>query len=97
MAVPPGQTHDDFEAPAALRNLVACELHAQLALRCETIALADVAGVADAVARRLAQTFRSEWVPAWAGEPDDDEPLGSEAAVFHAGLMPAGRYPIFDR
>jgi hypothetical protein len=105
MTVPPVQAHQDEtpDAPAELRNAVACELYAQLALRGETIDLAAAAGVADAVARRLVQTFRIEWVPVWAGEPDDDEPLGSEAAVFHASTMPpasepsAERYPIFDR
>jgi hypothetical protein len=94
---------EDPEAPAELRNAVARELYAQLGLRGETIDLAAAPGVADAVARRLVQTFRIDWVPAWIGEPDDDEPLGSEAAVFHASAMPpasepsAERYPIFDR
>jgi len=94
---------EDPDPPAELRNAVARELYAQLGLRGEAIDLAAAPGVADAVARRLVQTFRIDWVPTWIREPDDDEPLGSEAAVFHASAMPPGselsaeRYPIFDR
>ncbi|MCA2218131.1 hypothetical protein [Jidongwangia harbinensis] len=99
-------TESDGDLPAdlvRLRNAVACELHGQLALRAETIGLADVCGVADAVVRHVRHAFRIEWAPPWAEEQDDDGPLGSDAAVFHgSGLADpevtgtADRYPIFD-
>jgi hypothetical protein len=93
---------DDISADVArLRNAIACELNAQLGMRGETIILADVPEVAYAVAMRLRHAFRIEWAPRWDDE-DDDGPLGSDAAVFHASAMsepgrePGDRYPIFD-
>jgi hypothetical protein len=89
---------DDIPAEVArLRNSIACELHAQLALRGETLDLAAVPEVAYAVAVRLWQAFAIEWAPRWEEEPDDDGALGVDAAVFHASVLPtADRYPIFD-
>lgn len=89
---------DEIPAEVArLRNAISCELHAQLALRGETIDLAAVPEVAYAVAARLWQAFAIEWAPRWADEPDDDGSLGVDAAVFHASALPAAdRYPIFD-
>jgi hypothetical protein len=51
------------EELARVRNAVACELHAQLAMRNETISLADVPEVAYAVAAQLRHEFRIEWTP----------------------------------
>jgi hypothetical protein len=61
---------------ARLRNAVACELHAQLALRGETIILADVPKVALAVAAQLGHAFRITWAPQWESDRDDDDSLG---------------------
>lgn len=89
---------EDLPAEAArLRDTISCELHAQLALRGETIDLAAVPEVAYAVALRLRQAFAIEWAPRWDDTPDDDGSLGLDAAVFHASSAPAAdRYPIFD-
>jgi hypothetical protein len=94
------------EIPAELarfRNAIACELHAQLAMRGETINLADIPEVAYAVAVQLGHTFRVEWAPRWADERDDDGSLSLDAAVFYGSTLPNGdnhgptdRYPIFD-
>ncbi|GAB3149502.1 hypothetical protein GCM10027290_35840 [Micromonospora sonneratiae] len=88
---------------ARLRNAIACELYAQLALRGETLDLADIPEAAYAVAVRLGHAFRIEWAPRWRDEPDDDGSLGPDAAVFHGSTMPSegdqeatDRYPIFD-
>jgi hypothetical protein len=88
---------------ARLRNAIACELYAQLAMRGETIDLADIPGVAYAVAAQLGHAFRVEWAPCWAGEPQDDASLSLDGAVFRASALPgagepgpADRYPIFD-
>ncbi|MEV6343133.1 hypothetical protein [Actinoplanes sp. NPDC051851] len=87
------------DSPPELRNAVACELYAQLALRNETIDLEAVPGVADAIAHRIAQSFHADWSPPWSTDPIDTEPIGSEAAVFHASALPPSteRYPVFDR
>jgi hypothetical protein len=86
-----------------LRNAVACELHAQLAMRGETIRLADVCGVADAVAVRLDREFRIEGAPSPQGDLQDDDSLGLDSAAFYGSVMPtendpgpSERYPIFD-
>jgi hypothetical protein len=49
---------------AELRNAIARELHAQLAMRNEKIQLSDVPEVAYAVAANLGYDFRVEWTPA---------------------------------
>jgi hypothetical protein len=97
------QPGDDIPADVArLQNAIACELHAQLGMRGETIILADLPEVAYAVAMRLRQAFLIEWAPRWADDEGDDGPLGSDAAVFHASAMSDpgraadDRYPIFD-
>ncbi len=88
-----------------LRNAVASELHAQLAMRGETITLADVCGVADAVAVavRLGREFLIEEAPPPGGGLVDDDSLGPDGAAFYGSAMPAedgaeasDRYPIFD-
>jgi hypothetical protein len=85
-----------------LRNVVACELHAQLAMRGEVIRLSDICGAADAVAVRLGREFRIEEVPSPHGDLEDDESLGPDGAAFYGSVMPNGndrssdRYPIFD-
>ncbi len=85
---------------ARLRNAIACELHAQLALRNETINLADVPEVAYAVAAQLRHAFRIEWAPRWESDREDDESLGLDGAVFYGSAIPEernpDRYPIFD-
>jgi hypothetical protein len=88
---------------ARLRNAIACELHAQFALRGETLNLVDIPEIAYAVAVQLGHAFRIEWAPEWAGEPDDDGSFGPDSAVFHGSALPTGdgqepvdRYPIFD-
>ncbi|GAA0744620.1 hypothetical protein Drose_37245 [Dactylosporangium roseum] len=88
---------------ARLRNAIACELHAQLAMRGETINLADVPEVAFAVTMQLRHAFRIEWAPRWIDERDDGESLGLDATVFRASTLPneetqgsTDRYPIFD-
>jgi hypothetical protein len=84
---------------ASLRNAVACELHAQLALRGERIDLAAVPEVAYAVAVQLSREFRIEPAPARQSDLEDDESLGPDCATFHGSALPAGasdRYPIFD-
>jgi hypothetical protein len=88
---------------AGLRNTVACELHAQLAMRGEMIALADVPEVAYAVAVRLGHEFRIECAPSRQDHLEDDDSLGLDGAAFYASAMPNGdshgpsdRYPIFD-
>jgi hypothetical protein len=83
---------------ARLRNAVACELHAQLAMRNEKINLADVPEIAYAVAVRLGYDFRIEWAPSWETSREDDESLGLDSAVFYGSDL-AGvtdRYPVFD-
>jgi hypothetical protein len=81
---------------AQLRNAVARELHAQLAMRGETIRLVDVPDVAYVVAIQLTREFRVECQPD--DERTDDDSLGPDGAAFYASTMPAdcGRYPIFD-
>jgi hypothetical protein len=59
---------------ALLRNAIAKELHAQLAMRNETIDLADVPEVAYAVAVQLGHGFRIEWAPDWT-DTEDGEPV----------------------
>jgi hypothetical protein len=88
---------------AHVRNTVACELHAQLALRLETIALADIPEVAYAVAVRLRQEFRIEPAPSRQGDLEDDDSLGLDGATFYGSAMsngddqgPPERFPIFD-
>jgi hypothetical protein len=88
---------------ARLRNAIACELHAQLAMRCETINLADIPEVAYAVAANLGQSFRIEWASRWEPDRDDDESLGLDSAVFYGSTLQAdhgqgqpNRFPIFD-
>jgi len=78
---------------ARLRNAVACELHAQLALRGEHIDLAEVPEDAYAVAVQLSRQFHiaEQWPVA-----DDDDPLSLDSATFHASDLPTDRYPIFD-
>jgi hypothetical protein len=67
-------TDEDLpEDVARLRNAIACELHAQLAMRCETINLADLPEVAYAVAVQLGRQFRIEWAPRW---EEEEEPAG---------------------
>jgi hypothetical protein len=105
MTEQPARDEDD-EIPvhlARLRNAIACELHAQLALRCETINLADVPEVAYAVAARLGRAFRIEWAPPWEADREDDDSLGLDGAVFYGSGRrderdqgPPDRYPIFD-
>jgi hypothetical protein len=101
---PATDVSDEISADLArLRNATACELHAQLAMRGETIDLADIPEVAYAVAVQLGHSFRIEWAPRWEGEREDDGSLGLDAAVFYGSAMPNGgnqgstdRYPIFD-
>lgn len=85
---------------ARLRNAIACELHAQLALRNETINLADVPEVAYAVAAQLRYAFRIEYSPRWESDREDDESLGLDGAVFYGSAIAEertpDRYPIFD-
>jgi len=87
---------------ARLRNAIACELHAQLGMRNESVELEDIPEVAYAVAVRLRHAFRIEWAPRWEDDEEDDESLGLDAAVFHASTMPdrgqssTDRYPVFD-
>jgi len=81
---------------AGLRNAVACELRAQLALRAESIEIGDVPGVAYAVAVHLRRQYQFE--PYQADLADDDS-LGLDGATFHASALPhtsPDRYPIFD-
>ena len=85
----------DDELPpdlARLRNEITCGLYAQLPIRNESIEQEDVAGVADALVRRLVQSFRIEWVP----PPRDDDDLSPDAATFHGSMLGRSRYPIFD-
>ena len=88
---------------ARLRNAVACELHAQLAMRGEVIDLAAVPEVAYAVAVQLGHEFRIEPAPSSHGDLSDDETLGLDGAAFYGSATPdaddrrsADRYPIFD-
>jgi hypothetical protein len=88
---------------ARLRNTVACELHAQLAMRGEAINLADVCEVAYAVPVRLGREFRIERAPSQQGDLKDDDSLGLDGAAFYGSVMPKendqrypDRYPIFD-
>jgi hypothetical protein len=88
---------------ARLRNAVARELHAQLAMRGEIVELADVPEVAYAVAVQLGREFRIQCHPLQCHELDDDESLGPDSAAFYGSALPAGdnerssdRYPIFD-
>ncbi|MEV0608663.1 hypothetical protein AB0I61_20055 [Polymorphospora rubra] len=96
---------DDQISPALahVRNEVASELYAQLALRGETIDLADVCGVAYSVAVRLGRGFRIE-AHGFDDGPTDDDSLGPDGATFHGSVLPGGdgrgsreRYPVFDR
>jgi hypothetical protein len=66
-----GSTVDAMTAAelAQLRNAVAREMHAQLALRGEVIELADIPEVAFTVAVQLRREFRIECYPG-------DEPVG---------------------
>jgi hypothetical protein len=80
---------------ACLRNAISCELHAQLAMRDETINLVDVPEVAYAVAVQLTRAFRIARTPLWEYEREDDESLGPDAATFYGSAVP-DRYPIFD-
>ncbi|GAA1804354.1 hypothetical protein [Planosporangium flavigriseum] len=96
----PDVTDETSAELARLRNAIACELHAQLALRGETINLAEVTEVAYAVAIQLGKAFRIEWAPGQESDRDDDDPLSLDAAVFYGSAMPTEgneRYPIFDR
>lgn len=101
---PGAGTGDEIPAEVGrLRNAIANELHAQLALRGETIELADVPEVAYAVAVQLGHAFRIEWAPEWADDRQDDGSLGLDAATWHGSALPAGgnqeqvdRYPVFD-
>ncbi|MFK3983277.1 hypothetical protein ACI2K4_23215 [Micromonospora sp. NPDC050397] len=86
-----------------LRNAIANELHAQLALRGETIELADVPEVAYAVAVQLGHAFRVEWAPRWVDDREDDGSVGLDAATWYGSALPDGgnqervdRYPVFD-
>jgi len=88
---------------ARLRNAVACELHAQLAMRNERISLADLPEIAYAVAVRIGYDFRVEWAPLWAPAPgpaghEDDDSLGLDSAVFYGSELGGveDRYPVFD-
>lgn len=88
---------------ACLRNTVACELHAQLAMRGEAINLVDVCEVALAVAVRLGREFRIERTSSQQGDLIDDDSLGLDDAAFYGSVMPnendqgsPDRYPIFD-
>jgi hypothetical protein len=94
---------DDLSADMVrLRDAVACELHAQLAMRGEVLHLADIPEVAHIVAMQLRHGFHIEWAPRWTEEEGDDGPLGSDAAVFHASRMSereseaTDRFPVFD-
>src|SRR5690349_9977095 len=102
----PGSDFDD-ELSAELvhvRNTVACELNAQLAMRHETIDLAAVCGVAYAVAVRLGREFRFERVAGQQEGLRDDDSLGLDGAAFYGSVLlshqdpgPAEEhYPIFD-
>ncbi|GAA1679312.1 hypothetical protein [Fodinicola feengrottensis] len=89
------------DLPAELvqvRQLVAAEIHRQLAMRHDLIQLPDVTEVAYAVAERLGQAFRIEWAPVWEQDrSDDDESLGPDGAAFYGSrLAQSDRYPIFD-
>ncbi|MEV7230106.1 MULTISPECIES: hypothetical protein [Polymorphospora] len=99
-------SEDDQIPPdlARVRDEVACELYAQLALRGETIDQADVCGVAHSVAVRLGGRFRIEERPGPDAGPGDDDSLGLDGATFHGSVLPGGdgrgpseRYPVFDR
>jgi hypothetical protein len=86
-----------------VRNTVACELNAQLALRGETIDLAAVCEVAHAVAVRLGREFRIDRAAPQQGDLNDDDSLGLDGAAFHGSAMPNENdqeslelYPIFD-
>ena len=81
---------------AQLRNAVARELHAQLAMRGEVIRLADVPEVAYVVAVQLGREFRVECVTS--EQLVDDDSLGPDGATFYGSSLPAdgSRYPIFD-
>jgi len=87
---------------AYLRNAISCELHAQLAMRDETIDLVDVPAVAYAVAVQLSYEFRIERTRRWEFDREDDDSLGPDAATFYGSDVPdrdtgsADRYPIFD-
>lgn len=88
---------------AHLRNAVARELQAQLALRGEMIDLAAVPEVAYAVAVQLGREFRIECDPSRPGRLHDDESLGLDGAAFYGSALPSrddpepsDRYPIFD-
>ena len=89
--------HDQIPTDlVGLRNAVSCELHAQLTLRGESIELADVPGVAYAVAVQLRRQYRIE---PYRADLADDDSLGLDGATFHASAMPhtsPDRYPIFD-
>jgi len=67
-----------------LRNAIACELNAQLALRDERLELADLPEVAYAVAVQLQHTFRIEWAPRWTDQTDETDWLSPDAATYHA-------------
>ncbi|MGW4467579.1 hypothetical protein [Micromonospora sp. NPDC004704] len=99
----PDASDNDSPDVARLRNAIACELHAQLAMRGETIELEDIPEVARAVAVQLGHAFRIEWAPRWVEDRDDGEWLSLDAAVFQGSELPDGngdstadRYPIFD-
>jgi hypothetical protein len=88
---------------ARLRNAVAREMHAQLALRGEKIDLADVPEVAYTVAVQLDREFRIEYDAAGHLGSDNDEFLSLDSAAFNGSALPNGddrrpsdRYPIFD-
>ena len=53
---------------ARLRDNIAEELHAQLALLGRPISDADVEQVAYALALNLDYAFRTEWAPRWEGK-----------------------------
>jgi hypothetical protein len=89
--------HDQSQTGlAGLRNAVSCELHAQLALRGESIELADVPHVAYAVAVQLCRQYSIE---PYETDLADDESLGLDSATFYGSALPPispDRYPIFD-
>ncbi|MGC9665255.1 hypothetical protein ACNTMW_01730 [Planosporangium sp. 12N6] len=88
---PVTRTGDDLSAAdARLRNAIACELHAQLAMRGETIELADVPEVAYAVAVQLRHAFHVEWAPRWADEPADDGSWSLDAARWRPDVHDHG-------
>jgi hypothetical protein len=99
----PPHPGDELPIPLArLRNAVARELHAQLALRGEVVRLADVPHVALSVAVQLEREFRIEEPSSGGAGRDDDESLGLDGAAFYGSALPDGsdlpaeRYPIFD-